>query len=334
MKVNCPLCANEAILKCDKWIGYQEPTVFSIYHCTNCNTAFSMPRCDTTKLYNLIYDNSNFLPGYSEYLDIYKEIKQQKNPLRYLVSKSLTYWSVVYALRNMICMDNGEILEVGCGYGYLTYALNKAGYNIKGLDVSESAINQAKKSFGDYYLCKDLFEYAKLHPESVDLVILTEVIEHVEKPIGFLEALTKMISPGGSIILTTPNKSFYPVDVIWSGDNPPVHCWWFSEDSIKYIADSLNLSTRFLDYSNSYQVSMSHYNQKPAINPYVFDAEGKPIPQTWVGYYQGGLFPIKFKKSTFYQSFSQILYPMIAKIFCPSHKRTTALCAILSKNKN
>ena len=28
MKVNCPLCANETILKCDKWTGYQEPTVF------------------------------------------------------------------------------------------------------------------------------------------------------------------------------------------------------------------------------------------------------------------------------------------------------------------
>lgn len=331
MKVNCPLCANETILKCDKWTGYQEPTVFSIYHCSNCNTAFSMLRCDTTKLYDLIYNNSSHLPGYSEYLDIYREIKQQKNPLRYLISKSLTYWSVNYALTKMLHLKSGKIFEIGCGYGYLTYALHEAGYDIKGLDVSKSAVSQAKKYFGDYYVCGDLFEYAKLYPESADAVILTEVIEHVEQPLAFMSALAKILKPGGSIILTTPNKSFYPEDVIWSGDNPPVHCWWFSEESIKYMADSLNLSIHFLDYSNSYQVSMSPYNQEPALNSYILDADGKPIPQKWIGYYQGGIFPVKFKRSSFYQSFSQRLYPTIAKIFYPSYKRTCGLCAVLSK---
>lgn len=76
---------------------------------------------------------------------------------------------------------------------------------------------------------------------------------------------------------------------------------------------------------------MSPYNQEPALNSYILDADGKPIPQKWIGYYQGGIFPVKFKRSSFYQSFSQRLYPTIAKIFYPSYKRTCGLCAVLSK---
>lgn len=146
-----------------------------------------------------------------------------------------------------------RIIEIGCGLGYLTYSLRKDNYNIYGLDISQEAVNQANDNFGEYYICQDLFEYAKTNVNSYDVVILTEVIEHVETPIGFLETIMKILKPNGQIILTTPNKSLLPSDIVWDTDLPPVHCWWFSEESMVYIAKQLNANASFINFSKYYK---------------------------------------------------------------------------------
>lgn len=190
----CLLCGKDVILKSTTQTGYKEPDLFHIWHCVNCNTAFSTPRVNTDDVYELIYQHAEDLHGYSEYLRIHKEIKSKKNPLRYLVADSLTYWSVAYSLKKLVKADkNMSIFEIGSGLGYLTYALHKEGYNAKGLDVSEEAVNKAKEYFGDFYLHEDLFSYAETHENSIDVIILTEVIEHVEDPLKFYAGISEVI---------------------------------------------------------------------------------------------------------------------------------------------
>jgi len=54
------------------------------------------------------------------------------------------------------------------------------------MDVSRTAVSKATNNFGDHYICADLFEYSRLAPDSFDIVILTEVIEHVSNPLDLL----------------------------------------------------------------------------------------------------------------------------------------------------
>jgi SAM-dependent methyltransferase len=252
--VICPLCSENVELMYTGLQGYQEPEKFDIYHCSSCNTSHSSPQVNADGIYNLIYKNGAVAPGYHRYWKYSLDIKNEKKPLNYLANQEMTYWATRKAVLDYSEKNkNPVILEVGSGLGYLTYAFRYEGYNITGLDVSETAVNIAKERYGDYYVCDDLYKYAVEKAGTFDIVLLTEVIEHVHDVMSFIAALSNLLKPHGQIIMTTPNKSFYPDDTIWVSDLPPIHCWWLSEESIKYIAGKMNLNVSFIDFSDFYK---------------------------------------------------------------------------------
>ena len=335
IKTECLLCGQEASLKRTDVKGYKEPDIFSIYACPHCNTNFSMPHSlNVTSIYQLIYENAASIPGYDNYWRFYQEIKKEKNPLRYLASRNRTYWSVCYALRKMVSSvkESPVIFEIGSGLGYLTYALRQAGYNATGLDISEEAVKKAQSDFGDNYVCADVVEYAREHVKEVDIVVLTEVIEHIEDPIAFLESLLLLLKDGGSIILTTPNKSYASSSIVWATDRPPVHCWWFSEESIVFIAKRLCLSVEFVDFSNCYieRMNPSTPSTSDIEDRHVFLADGSPFKYT-DRIPQYGIFPRWLKKTGLYKAFSYNVYPLFSALFSRKTPRCGTMCAVLTK---
>ncbi|MDR3000893.1 MAG: methyltransferase domain-containing protein, partial [Fibromonadaceae bacterium] len=119
------------------------------------------------------------------------------------------------------------------------------------------------------------FEYATGHKEEYDRIILTQVIEHVENPIEWIKALLTMLKKGGKIIVTTENKTIYPKNTIWQTDLPPVHSWWFSEKSFEYIANKLNVSINFVDFSDYISGVLFHEIGKVSYNQHIFDKNGE-----------------------------------------------------------
>ncbi len=283
--VNCILCESSTELKYKKYPGYKVPSEFNIHYCTKCNTSFSMPRVDSTEIYELIYKNGPEVRWYDRYWRNAEIVKTELKPLNYLAESEDVYWSVIESIRSIT--ENGKIdaniLEIGCGLGYLTYSLNKEGYSSQGLDISQAAVNQAIQNYGDHYICADIQEYAINHGKEYDVVIFTEVIEHLNDISIFMESIKKLLKSDGKIILTTPNKSFYPKDIIWATDLPPVHCWWLSEDSIQYIASKLNMNVSFLNFKKFYLKHATWVDlTKVSIpfTPQVFDREGRLIGKT------------------------------------------------------
>jgi|GEM_PF-452579 len=255
-ETECLLCGGKADLKHSEYPGYQEPGIYKIYHCSVCNASFSLPMEDGSLIYENIYKNGDRVPGYSRYWRYARIIKKVSNPLDYLAENHEDYWSVREALAMYVPdKSSTKILEIGSGLGYLTYSLNMAGYNVTGMDVSQTAVSQAIKNFGEHYICADLFGYSRLAPESYDIIILTEVIEHVSNPLEFIKSMIRLLKPGGRTIITTPNKSFYPREVIWASDLPPVHCWWLSEDSMNNIAKKLNVNNSFINFRDYYKMN-------------------------------------------------------------------------------
>jgi len=249
--IKCLLCERQAQIVETNYPGYQYPDTFSIYDCPHCNTQFSFPRIDASGIYDFIYKNSDKVPGYDRYHRYYNQIKNVANPLKYLANSEEAYWAVYEALKAAKKQKSTtKILEVGCGMGYLTYALNNAGYNATGLDISHESIKSATEYFGKHYICSDVFNYADKHKNEYDYIILTQVIEHVEKPVELLAALVTMIkNDTGKIIVTTENKSLFPKTAVWQTDYPPVHAWWFSEQSMMFISNQLKTNITFIDFS-------------------------------------------------------------------------------------
>lgn len=256
-KTPCPLCEGTASLVHAEWPGYQQPHTFKIYHCPSCNTSFSLPIIDTAATYNSIYKSGKSVPGYSRYWEYMQAVKNSKAPLDHLAGEEDIYWGVKKAIESLAAgAGSPKIIEIGSGLGYLTYSLNKAGYTTTGLDISETAVQQAVKTYGEYYICADLFAFAEANAGTFDIAVFTEVIEHVPGPLLFTEAILKLLKPGGYAVITTPNKSLYPADIVWQTENPPIHFWWFSEDSLRLIAEKNSARISFVSFREFYR---THY---------------------------------------------------------------------------
>jgi 2-polyprenyl-3-methyl-5-hydroxy-6-metoxy-1,4-benzoquinol methylase len=104
----------------------------------------------------------------------------------------------------------GRILDVGCAQGTLGLMLAERGYSVSLLDVRAVNIEYARARYErgnvDYY---SGFLSDEMPPRSdYDVVVCTEVLEHVREPAMLLSQLAHKARPGGAVCLTTPNGDY------------------------------------------------------------------------------------------------------------------------------
>lgn len=104
----------------------------------------------------------------------------------------------------------GKALEVGCGTGALTPTLFDRGLDITVGDISQSLAEATAQKYTISSMRCDATSIA-LPNEAVDVVLSSEVIEHVPDPHKALREMARVLKPGGSIVVTSPNKLWYPV---------------------------------------------------------------------------------------------------------------------------
>ncbi|XP_058827215.1 ubiquinone biosynthesis O-methyltransferase, mitochondrial-like [Topomyia yanbarensis] len=109
-----------------------------------------------------------------------------------------------------------NILEVGCGGGILTEALARIRADVCGIDPGEKLIEVAKDhaqlldqniASKIHYEVETVEEHSKKNVEKYDAIVVSEVLEHVSNKIMFLEHCLMALKPGGSIFITTLNKT-------------------------------------------------------------------------------------------------------------------------------
>ena len=114
-------------------------------------------------------------------------------------------------------LEGLECIDIGCGGGILSERLSRLGARVTGIDASESSINVAKEhSFKSRleidYKCLTTSELLRSKKDKFlnkfDIVIASEVIEHVNERKIFLSDISKLSRSGGLIVFTTINKSF------------------------------------------------------------------------------------------------------------------------------
>ncbi len=114
-------------------------------------------------------------------------------------------------------LEGIECIDIGCGGGILSERLSRLGARVTGIDASESSINVAKEhSFKSRleidYKCLTTSELLISKKDKFlnkfDIVIASEVIEHVNERKIFLSDVAKLSRSGGLIVFTTINKSF------------------------------------------------------------------------------------------------------------------------------
>lgn len=104
-----------------------------------------------------------------------------------------------------------KVLDIGCGGGLLSEPLSRLGYDVTGIDASESNINIAKlhrdqQKLKIKYICTTAEDLA-LKNDLFDVVFCLEIIEHVKNPDLFINSCTQMLKPGGMIFFSTINRT-------------------------------------------------------------------------------------------------------------------------------
>ena len=103
-----------------------------------------------------------------------------------------------------------RVFEVGCGNGSVANALAAKGYEIVGVDPSESGITEANRCFPHLRLqCADGYDDLGTRFGLYEAVVSVEVIEHMYDPRLFLRRCFELLKPSGTLLLTTPFHGYW-----------------------------------------------------------------------------------------------------------------------------
>jgi len=95
-----------------------------------------------------------------------------------------------------------KVLDAPCGgTAALTLALRDRGFDATGADIDP----EAAMALGNDFVKANLDGALPWPDQTFDLVISTEGIEHLENHYSFLREVNRVLKPGGTLILTTPN---------------------------------------------------------------------------------------------------------------------------------
>lgn len=101
-----------------------------------------------------------------------------------------------------------SICDLGCGNGHIAGRLASLGYEVTGIDASRSGIRIAQRTYPQVKFVEALINRELTGRQSFDLVISSDVIEHLYRPSDLLEAAGMLLKTGGHLLLGTPYHGY------------------------------------------------------------------------------------------------------------------------------
>ncbi|RJR15678.1 class I SAM-dependent methyltransferase [Candidatus Microgenomates bacterium] len=98
----------------------------------------------------------------------------------------------------------GSLLDIGCGAGFYLDEAKKRGWSVTGVEMSKQLSEYANKNLQVKVLNQDFLK-TNLKPRKFDIVILSQVIEHLKDPYPMLAKIHKVLNDDGLLYIATPN---------------------------------------------------------------------------------------------------------------------------------
>lgn len=188
---------------------------------------------------------------------------------------------VKYTKKWVKLKEKAEILDYGCGPGFLINYLLQNGYKVSGMDFTHESVNIAndkhsgKKGFEGAYYFEDILKSGKTY----DVIYVIEVIEHLsdEYLMDMFDKLKRLLNVGGVIIFTTPNDQDLIKDSVYCPFcdtlfSPVQHVRSWNKESVGNVLstagfsinciEEVNFSEMYLPFSEKIILGLKKINRK------------------------------------------------------------------------
>ena len=237
--VPCPVCNNA------KTHYFVTKNDYPFNQCTECDFVFLNPMPNQDALNE-------------QYMDAEKEAEPTYNKagsrLRRAFIKLPRF--MPYAFRK-------NTLDFGCGGGFIAYALSFIATSSTGIDISNNAVEYAKKRFKrPNYYCMDFIQLLE-SKQNYDFVYSSEVIEHVSDINLYMKVLQHLVKKDGYLYITTPDLGHPKVpeditqwDVFW----PPIHVQHFTKKTVTILFERYGF--KIMKFYNNKKPGLIFLSQK------------------------------------------------------------------------
>ena len=152
----------------------------------------------------------------------------------------------------------GTALDIGAADGAFLRELLRYGFtDVVGIEPSEAPVRSAGDDVRPF-LRNELFDGASFAPNTFDLVTCFQTIEHVFEPRELLEAMYRVLKPGGTALLVAHDVNALSARVL--GSKSPIfdieHLQLFNRRSLRRVLESAGFrDVRVFPVRNAYPVS-------------------------------------------------------------------------------
>jgi len=138
---------------------------------------------------------------------------------------------------------NNRMLDIGFGSAILMQIARKKGWQVNGLEISAPAIENAQKL--GFEVFKGELAEAGFPDDHFDVVMASEILEHLSEPQKILKEIARILRPGGLLWGTTPScrgMSYRLMKLGWTVVSPPEHIQLFSVKGMRVMLEKAGFS--------------------------------------------------------------------------------------------
>lgn len=225
---------------------------YNIVTCLTCNHSFIDPMPGEEEIINF-YPKSYYahVPSDNKKISI-KEILKKKlinmyygKFSNYKLVKTFQYL-IFLLLRRKINepprIENGKILDIGCGNGEYLLMIRQFGWEVYGLELNEQAVFLARKH--GLNVLQGSAEAIEYESNFFDIVRMWNVLEHTISPRKALLEVSRVLKRGGYLLIYVPNFDSIERKIFskyWSSLEVPRHVHHFSVKSLKLYLNHAGL---------------------------------------------------------------------------------------------